>query len=96
MAHIFLSELKTALNECIDELDEIHFMFCKNPESDFTRNRKLSLSIISFILCPHFSGSSLSRRFPVFPSTTLSIGPPDLWAITQAPQYIASTGTIPK
>lgn len=42
MAHIFLSELKTALNECIDELDEIHFMFCKNPESDFTRNRKLS------------------------------------------------------
>ena len=42
MAHVFLSELKTTLNNCIDELDEIHFMFCKNPESDFTRNRKLS------------------------------------------------------
>ena len=30
MAHIFLSKLKTTLNDCIDELDEIHFMFCKN------------------------------------------------------------------
>ena len=42
MAHIFLSDLKTTLDNCIAELEEIHFMFCKNPESDFTRNRKLS------------------------------------------------------
>lgn len=42
MAHIFLSHLKTTLDDCIDELDQIHFMFCKNPESDFTRNRKLT------------------------------------------------------
>lgn len=42
MAHIFLSDLKTALDNCIAELEEIHFMFCKNPGSDFTRNRKFS------------------------------------------------------
>ena len=42
MTHIFLSDLKATLDNCIAELEEIHFMFCKNPESDFTRNRKLS------------------------------------------------------
>ncbi len=42
MTHIFLSDLKATLDNCIAELDEIHFMFCQNPESDFTRNRKLS------------------------------------------------------
>ena len=41
MDHFFLSDLKATLNNCIAELEEIHFMFCKNPESDFTRNRKL-------------------------------------------------------
>ena len=41
MAHIFLSDLKMTLDNCIAELDEIHPLFCKNPESDFTRNRKL-------------------------------------------------------
>lgn len=44
MAHIFLSDLKATLDNCIDELEEIHFMFCQNPESDFTRNRKLSFN----------------------------------------------------
>lgn len=42
MAHNCLSNLKTTLDNCIAELDEIHCMFCKNPESDFTRNRKIS------------------------------------------------------
>ena len=42
MAQTFLSKLKTTLNDCINELDKIHFLFCKNPQSDFTRNRKLS------------------------------------------------------
>lgn len=37
MAHIFLSRLKTALNNCIDELEQIHFLFSRNPETDFTR-----------------------------------------------------------
>ncbi len=43
MADFFLSNLKSTLDNCITELDEIHSMFCHNPESDFTRNRKLSL-----------------------------------------------------
>lgn len=42
MAYCFLSDLKTTLDSCIAELDEIHFMFCQNPATDFTRNRKLS------------------------------------------------------
>lgn len=33
MAHIFLSQLKTALNNCLDELEQIHFLFSRNPES---------------------------------------------------------------
>lgn len=42
MAQNFLLNLKVTLDNCINELNEIHSMFCKNPESDFTRNRKLS------------------------------------------------------
>lgn len=42
MAYCFLSDLKTTLDSCIAELDEIHFMFCRNPATDFIRNRKLS------------------------------------------------------
>lgn len=42
MAQNFLSILKVTLDNCISELDEIHSLFCKNPKSDFTRNRKLS------------------------------------------------------
>ena len=51
MTHIFLSNLKSTLDNCITELDEIHSMFCRNPESDFTRNRKLSFrEYIQFML----------------------------------------------
>ena len=52
MADIFLSDLKMALDHCITELDEIHFLFCKNPESDFTRNRKLSFLPFKICLYP--------------------------------------------
>ena len=37
MAHIFLEDLKNSLENCISELEEIHSLFCQNPESDFTR-----------------------------------------------------------
>lgn len=36
------------------------------------------------------------HRKPVFPSATLSRGPPEFTAITGQQQYMASTGTIPK
>lgn len=32
MADFFLSNLKSTLDNCITELDEIHSMFCRNPE----------------------------------------------------------------
>lgn len=50
MAHIFLSQLKTVLNNCIDELEQIHFLFSRNPETDFTRKRKLTFKNI-YSLC---------------------------------------------
>lgn len=51
MADFFLSNLKSTFDNCITELDEIHSMFCRNPESDFTRNRKLSFrEYIQFML----------------------------------------------
>ncbi len=51
MADFFLSNLKSTLDNCITELDEIHSMFCRNTESDFTRNRKLSFrEYIQFML----------------------------------------------
>ena len=46
MTQNFLADLKTTLENCIAELDEIHFMFCQNPEADFTRNRKASMSLL--------------------------------------------------
>lgn len=42
MADIFLSKLKQTLDNCISELDAVHSMFCIHPETDFTRNRKIS------------------------------------------------------
>lgn len=51
MADFFLSNLKSTLDNCITELDDIHSLFCRNPESDFTRNRKLSFrEYIQFML----------------------------------------------
>ena len=44
MADIFLRDLKQTLNNCISELDELHSLFCKNPKSDFTRNRKITFA----------------------------------------------------
>lgn len=47
----YLSNLKNTLNQCINELDEIHALFCQNPESDFTRNRKLDFQqYVKFML----------------------------------------------
>lgn len=44
MTDTFLFGLKQILDNCIAELDSIHSLFCKNPESDFSRNRKISFS----------------------------------------------------
>ena len=72
MAHIFLSDLKTTLDNCIAELEEIHFMFCKNPESDYTRNRKLSFrDYIQFML--QMQSKSVSNEILDFYEHSLSV-----------------------
>lgn len=44
MADTFLRDLRQALNLCIAEVDEIHSLFCQNPQTDFSRNRKISFA----------------------------------------------------
>ena len=76
MAHIFLSQLKTVLNNCIDELEQIHFLFSRNPETDFTRKRKLTFKeYIQFMLL--MQGKTVSNEildfFQPFPVRTVKI-----------------------
>ncbi|WP_370781714.1 hypothetical protein [[Ruminococcus] lactaris] len=79
MADFFLSNLKSTLDNCITELDEIHSMFCRNPESDFTRNRKLSFreyiqfmlqmqskSVSNAVNIGHISNTAVMKQRPCF------------------------------
>ena len=80
MADFFLSNLKSTLDNCITELDEIHSMFCRNPESDFTRNRKLSFrEYIQFML--QMQSKSVSNEILDFFEHSLSA--PSKSAFTQ-------------
>lgn len=61
MAHSFLAQLKAVLDNCIDELEQIHFLFSKNPETDFSRKRKLTFKeYIQFML--QMQGRSVSNE----------------------------------
>ena len=55
----FLSELKQTLSNCIAELDSIHSLFCVNPDTDFTRDRKISFSDVC-----HFMIELQSKSLP--------------------------------
>lgn len=80
MAHIFLSQLKTALNNCLDELEQIHFLFSRNPETDFTRKRKLTFKeYIQFMLL--MQGKAVSNEILYFFGHSLSA--PSKSAFTQ-------------
>ena len=80
MAHIFLSQLKTVLNNCIDELEQIHFLFSRNPETDFTRKRKLTFKeYIQFMLL--MQGKAVSNEILDFFGHSLSA--PSKSAFTQ-------------
>lgn len=80
MADFFLSNLKSTLDNCITELDEIHSMFCRNPESDFTRNRELSFrEYIQFML--QMQSKSVSNEILDFFEHSLSA--PSKSAFTQ-------------
>ena len=42
MADTFLYDLKHCLDTCIAETDQLRSLFCKKPQSDFTRDRKIT------------------------------------------------------
>ena len=42
MADTFLYDLKHSLDTCIAETDQLRSLFCKNPQIDFTRDRKIT------------------------------------------------------
>ena len=46
-----IKQIKSQLFKIISEIDQYKWMFCRNPETDFTRNRKLSFEdIVVFLL----------------------------------------------
>lgn len=80
MAHIFLTQLKATLDNCIDELEQIHFLFSRNPETDFSRKRKLTFKeYIQFML--QMQGKAVSNEILDFFSHSLSA--PSKSAFTQ-------------
>ena len=57
----FAISVKKELCRLIEELSEISSLFCQNPNSDFTRNRKLDFeTLIHFLLT--MEGGSLSKE----------------------------------
>lgn len=91
MARFFLSDLKATLNNCIAELEEIHFMFCKNPESDFTRNCKLSFhDYIQLML--QMQSKSVSNEILDFYEHSLSA--PSKSAFTQQRYKLQTEGLL--
>ena len=83
MAHIYLAQLKATLDNCIDELEQIHFLFSKNPETDFSRKRKLIFKkYIQFMLL--MQGKSVSNEILDFFSHSLSTPPRKICIYTAA------------
>ena len=53
--------IKRSIKKCINEIAAASDLYCQNPGSDFTRNRKLPFSdMMKAILC--FSGKSLNKE----------------------------------
>ena len=56
-----INNVKKKLDDVLSAFCEVSWMFVKNPECDFTRNRKLSFrKVISFLLS--MEGGSLSNE----------------------------------
>lgn len=52
MLEVHYKHLKNVLNHCISNLSAVYSIFCENPESDFTRNRKLTFeTTLKDIIC---------------------------------------------
>ncbi len=68
----FSVKVKNVLNNIINEMNQVSWMFVKNPKSDFTRNRKLSFSAILKLIIA-MDGQSIHKElynFFNFKSTT--------------------------
>lgn len=71
MAEVFVSDLKRTLDNCIAELDEIRHLFCVDPQTDFTRNRKISFqNYIRFMI--RMQSKSVSNEVMDFFGHTVS------------------------
>ena len=56
-----ICSVKRKLSEAVEQLCKVSWMFIKNPERDFTRQRKLSFrDTVSFLLCAE--GGSLTKE----------------------------------
>ena len=89
MPDTFLLDLKQTLESCISELDSIHYLFCKDPEKDFTRNRKISFRD-TFRFLIQLQSKSLSNEMMDFFGHTLSA--PSASAFTQQRDKILLEG----
>ena len=45
MTDNYASKLKQTLTDCISEVNNVRHLFCKNPKTDFTRSRKMPLTV---------------------------------------------------
>ena len=89
MADTFLYDLKKTLDNCISELDSIHHLFCNNPQSDFTRNRKITFSDTCRFMI-EFESKSLPNEVMDFFGHTLAA--PSASAYIQQRQKILTEG----
>ena len=85
--------VKRKLEESIEQLCEVSWMFSKQPEKDFTRNRKLSfLKLVSFLLA--MEGGTLTtellKRFGYSLDTarqSQNLCKPPMWCRIEAPHW---------
>jgi len=89
MADNFLRDLKQTLDNCIFELDSIHSLFCNNPETDFTRDRKITFSDTCHFLIQLQSKSLPNEVMDYFGHT---INAPTASAYIQQRQKILTEG----
>lgn len=57
----YATEVKGTLFQLINSLSDVSYLFCKNPRTDFTRNRKLTFKTMIHMMLT-MEGSSLSKE----------------------------------
>ena len=75
MAHIFLTQLKATLDNCLDELEQIHFLFSRNPETDFSRKRTMFSGVIPLLFILRMIFASPTTSPMALPRTSPSDSP---------------------